>query len=55
MPSAPPIITTKLYIPLLRPDLAPRPRLVDKLSARLDSTLTIVSTLANFGTALQAL
>jgi LuxR family maltose regulon positive regulatory protein len=43
------LLQTKLYIPTTRPDMVPRPRLIEKLSAGLDSKLTLVSAPAGFG------
>ena len=37
------LLQTKLYIPAVRPSLVPRPHLVEKLNAGLDSKLTLVS------------
>jgi len=44
-----PILTTKLYIPPPRPNLVPRWRLIEQLSAALTSKLTLVSAPAGFG------
>ena len=46
-----PILTTKLYIPPLRPDLVSRPRLVERLDQglRLGRSLTLISAPAGFG------
>ncbi len=52
-----PLLTTKLYIPPLRPDpstglrtrLVSRPRLVERLNAGLHRKLTLVSAPAGFG------
>jgi LuxR family maltose regulon positive regulatory protein len=44
-----PLLTTKLYIPPLRPGLMPRPRLIERLNAGLDGKLTLVSAPAGFG------
>ena len=45
-----PILTTKLYIPPLRPNLVPRPRLIEHLNAGLHQhKLTLVSAPAGFG------
>ena len=44
-----PLLTTKLYIPPVRPDLVPRPRLVERLNAGLDGKLTLISAPAGFG------
>jgi LuxR family maltose regulon positive regulatory protein len=43
------LLTTKLYIPLVRPDRLPRPRLIERLNKGLDRKLTLVSTPAGFG------
>jgi LuxR family maltose regulon positive regulatory protein len=46
-----PLLATKLYIPPLRPNLVPRPRLIERLNEglRLDRRLTLVSAPAGFG------
>jgi len=44
-----PLLTTKLYIPPPRPDLVPRPRLLERLDAGLSSKLTLLSAPAGFG------
>ena len=44
-----PLLTTKLYIPPVRPELVPRPRLVERLNAGLDRKLTLISAPAGFG------
>ena len=46
-----PLLTTKLYIPPPRPNLVPRPHLVERLdeSLRLGHKLTLVSAPAGFG------
>jgi LuxR family maltose regulon positive regulatory protein len=44
-----PLLTTKLYIPPLRPNLVPRPRLNQRLSDRVGHKLTLVSAPAGFG------
>ena len=44
-----PLLTTKLYIPPIRPKLVPRPRLMERLNAGLDRKLTLVSAPAGFG------
>ena len=46
---ATPLLQTKLYIPPLRPELVPRPRLIERLNAGLDRKLTLVSAPAGFG------
>jgi len=42
-------LTTKLYIPPVRPELVPRPRLIERLNAGLHRRLTLVSAPAGFG------
>jgi len=44
-----PLLTTKLYIPPPRPDLVPRPRLIERLDAGVHRKLTLVSAPAGFG------
>ncbi len=46
-----PLLKTKLYIPPIRPELVPRPRLVERLDEglRLGRKLTLVSATAGFG------
>ena len=46
-----PLLTTKLYIPPPRPNLVPRPRLVERLDEglRLGNRLTLISAPAGFG------
>jgi len=46
-----PLLTTKLYIPPPRPNLVPRPRLIEQLNAGLHSgrRLTLISAPAGFG------
>lgn len=46
-----PLLTTKLYIPLVRPDLVPRPRLLERLNAgsRAACKLMLISAPAGFG------
>ena len=44
-----PLLTTKLYIPPPRPDLAPRPRLIERLNAGLHHKLIFISAPAGFG------
>jgi LuxR family maltose regulon positive regulatory protein len=46
--STPPLLT-KLYIPPPRPELVPRPRLIERLNAGLHRKLTLVSAPAGFG------
>jgi LuxR family maltose regulon positive regulatory protein len=44
-----PILTTKLYLPPLRPKITPRPRLIEQLNAGLHRKLTLISAQAGFG------
>lgn len=44
-----PLLQTKLYIPPLRPELVPRPRLIERLNQGLDRKLTLISAPAGFG------
>ena len=50
-----PLLTTKLYIPPVRPNLVPRPRLIERLNAGLHRKLTpmrsigLISAPAGFG------
>ena len=44
-----PLLTTKFYIPPIRPELVPRPRLVERLGAGLHRKLTLISAPAGFG------
>src|SRR5690348_4283010 len=44
-----PILATKLYIPLPRPNSVPRPRLSARLNAGLDCKLTLIAAPAGFG------
>ncbi len=44
-----PILQTKLYTPPPRPDLVPRPRLLERLNAGLPQKLTLISAPAGFG------
>ncbi len=46
---ATPLLTTKLYIPPVRPDHLPRPRLIEQLNEGLDRKLTLISAPAGFG------
>jgi LuxR family maltose regulon positive regulatory protein len=46
---ATPLLQTKLYIPPPRPELVPRPRLIERLNAGLHRKLTLVSAPAGFG------
>ena len=43
------ILKTKLYIPPTRPELVPRPRLIERLNAGLHHKLTLISAPAGFG------
>ena len=44
-----PLLRTKLYIPSPRPELVPRPRLIERLNAGLHRKLTLISAPAGFG------
>jgi LuxR family transcriptional regulator, maltose regulon positive regulatory protein len=44
-----PILATKLYLPPLRPDVVPRPRLIERLDEGLHRPLTLVAAPAGFG------
>jgi LuxR family maltose regulon positive regulatory protein len=44
-----PLLSTKLYVPPVRPERVPRPRLVERLKAGLDRRLVLVSAPAGFG------
>ena len=44
-----PLLTTKLYIPPVRPGLVPRPRLIQRLNDGLNGKLTLISAPAGFG------
>lgn len=44
-----PILTSKLYIPPPRPNAVVRPRLIERLNARLHRKLTLISAAAGFG------
>ena len=44
-----PLLQTKLYIPPPRPNLVPRPRLIETLNAGLHRKLTLISAPAGFG------
>jgi LuxR family maltose regulon positive regulatory protein len=46
---AAPLLKTKLYIPPVRAESVPRPRLVERLTAGLDRKLTLISAPAGFG------
>lgn len=43
------LLTTKLYIPPLRPELFSRPRLIDQLNAAMHRKLTVISAPAGYG------
>ncbi len=49
MPVPTPILTTKFYIPPVRPELVPRPRLIQRLNEGLHRKLTLISAPAGFG------
>lgn len=44
-----PILATKLYIPVPRTKVVPRPRLIERLNEGLDRKLTLISASAGFG------
>lgn len=44
-----PLLATKFYIPPVRPELVPRPRLVERLNGGMARKLTLVSAPAGFG------
>ena len=44
-----PLLTTKLFIPPTRPELVPRPRLIERLDEGLHRKLTLISAPAGFG------
>jgi LuxR family maltose regulon positive regulatory protein len=44
-----PLLTTKLYIPPVRPELVPRPHLIERLNVGLHRKLTLISAPAGFG------
>ena len=46
---ASPLLETKLYVPKLRRGLVARPRLSERLSHGVESTLTLISAPAGFG------
>jgi len=46
---ATPLLRTKLYIPPVRPELVPRPRLIERLDAGLHRKPTLISAPAGFG------
>src|SRR5574337_2102468 len=49
MPARDPLLKTKLYVPQIRPDCVPRPRLTEKLAQALTHPLTLISAPAGFG------
>jgi LuxR family maltose regulon positive regulatory protein len=44
-----PLLTTKFYVPPVRPELVSRPRLIERLNAGLGRRLTLISAPAGFG------
>ena len=46
---ATPLLTTKLYIPPVRPELVSRPHLIERLNAGLHRKLMLISAPAGFG------
>jgi len=44
-----PLLTTKLFVPPVRKELVPRPRLIERLRADPDRKLTIISAPAGYG------
>ena len=44
-----PLLSTKLFVPPVRPGLVARPRLVERLKSALTNPLTLVSAPAGFG------
>jgi len=46
---ATPLLRTKLYVPPLRPELVPRPRLIERLDVGFDRKLALVAAPAGFG------
>lgn len=44
-----PLLTTKLYVPPVPPELVPRPRLIERLNPGLHRKLTLISAPAGFG------
>ena len=45
----PPVLTTKLFVPPLRPKVVFRPHLIERLNQGLDNKLTLISAPAGFG------
>ena len=43
------VLVTKLFVPSIRPELVPRPRLIEQLNAGLHRKLTLISAPAGFG------
>jgi hypothetical protein len=43
------LLSTKFYIPPIRPELVARPRLIERLNAGLQRKLTLISAAAGFG------
>jgi LuxR family maltose regulon positive regulatory protein len=43
------LLQTKLFIPPIRPELVPRPRLIERLKEGLHRKLTLISAPAGFG------
>ncbi len=43
------LLTTKLFIPLTRPEIVPRPRLIERMNSGLHRKLTHISAQAGFG------
>jgi hypothetical protein len=44
-----PLLTTKLYIPSPRPNLVPRPKLINRISEGISQTLVLICAPAGFG------
>ena len=44
-----PLLTTKFHVPPFRPQMIPRPHLIERLNQGLDRKLTIISAPAGFG------
>ena len=44
-----PLLTTKLYVPPILPELVSRPRLIQRLNTGIHHKLTLVSAPAGFG------
>ena len=49
VPKHPPLLTTKLFLPRVRAQLVPRPRLLERLEAGLCDSLTVIAAPAGFG------